>query len=111
MRYNLFQIVKSWDIALWDCLFLYKETITLLGNVIRFKSDYYVFGTKLEPKNFHCYHFRLGIETKVDVTVQHFSIINARTDHVVTPCDVCGAQSLQRVKSCDVSGWCDVCPL
>ena len=56
------------------------------------------------------YHFRLGIETKVDVMVQHFSSWKWAKKYVATLCDVCGAQGLQRVKSCDVSGWCDVCP-
>lgn len=28
----------------------------------------------------------------------------------VTHCDVSGAQGLRRPKSCDVRGWCDVCP-
>ena len=32
------------------------------------------------------------------------------TKYVATPCEVCGAQGLRRIKSCDVSGWRDVCP-
>ena len=32
------------------------------------------------------------------------------TKHVATLCDVSGAQGLRRLQSCDVNGWCDVCP-
>ena len=76
-----------------------------------------------QNKNFKCYHFRLGLETKVDVMVEHFSSWKWAQNmlrHLVTfvvrkVCDVLKVVTL-------VGGvtfvhprlrrlwWCDVCP-
>ena len=37
-------------------------------------------------------------------------IFEMGTKYVATHCEVFGAQGLRRLKSCDVSEWCDNCP-
>ena len=81
---------------LWNCLLLYKERITLVGNVMEFMSA-----------GLLCY-WKHRDQSGCDVTV--FQQFKMGTKYVAAPCDVCGAQGLPHPKSCDVSGWCDVCP-
>ena len=46
---------------------LYNERITRAGNVIGVRESMINLLELRRNKNFKCYHFRLGIETKFDV--------------------------------------------